>query len=175
MVEVINAVLILFVLASAVAAVFVTELISAVFILGGYSFFIAILWGLLNAADVSFTEAVVGAGASTIFMILALFQTSHHTKKPLLNFRPRSAMALTGILAAMFIWGSVDLPRFGDLASVPSVYLSPFYLLNTLTHADTPNAVTTVVTDYRGFDTLIETAVIFTAGIACLLIMRKKI
>jgi len=82
---------------------------------------------------------------------------------------------MIGALAFLFLWGSLDLHLFGDVTSEPSLYLSPFYLQHAYHHMHTPNTVTAVVVDYRGFDTLIETAVIFTAGIACLLIMREKV
>jgi len=175
MIETVNVILIVFVCACAFAAVRVRELVGAVFILGCYSFFLAVLWSLLNAADVSFTEAMVGAGASTIFLLLALMRTSHTTRAPVFRFLPGSALAVTLALAALFIWGSSQLPLFGDPLSPASQYVSPYYLEHTFRDAQTPNAVTAVVTDYRGFDTLIETTVIFTAGIACLLIMRRKL
>jgi multicomponent Na+:H+ antiporter subunit B len=40
--------------------------------------------------------------------------------------------------------------------------------------AATPNVVTTVLADYRGYDTLGETTVIFTAGVACILLLRRR-
>jgi multicomponent Na+:H+ antiporter subunit B len=52
--------------------------------------------------------------------------------------------------------------------------VSPRYLAQTLPETRTPNAVTAVVADYRGYDTLIETVVIFTAGIACWLLLARK-
>lgn len=173
MIEAINIILIIFVIVTAMAAARVNELVSAVFILGCYSFFLAILWTLLDAADVAFTEAVVGAGASTIFCILALFGSKHQIAKQKWNASHLWAFLLLLILGGVFIWGSLDLPRFGDLLSPANSYLSPYYLQNSLHDSHTPNAVTAIVVDYRGFDTLIETAVIFTAGVACLLIMRS--
>lgn len=174
MILAINIVLILFIIACAIATVHVKELVSAVFILSCYSFFYAILFSLLNAADVSFTEAMVGAGASTIFCLLALFETKHWAKGPVFAFNRGLAAAVTLCLGALLVWGSSDLPAFGIADSVPSLYLSPYYLLHTLHDMDTPNAVTSVLADYRSFDTLLETAVIFTAGISCLLIVRSS-
>jgi len=174
MIEALNLILIVFMLVAGVAAVMVSELVSATFLLGAFSFFAAILWSLLQSADVSFTEAMVGVGASTIFFLLALFRTRHHAASPVFSYRVLPAVLLTGLLALLFLWGSVDLPLLGDAASAPNSYLSPYFLLHTLHDTATPNAVTAVVTDYRGFDTLIESAVIFTAGTACLLIMRSR-
>jgi len=174
MVEIVNVALIIFMLFLAVAALRVRELISAVFLLGAYSFFIAVLFSLLKAVDVSFTEAMVGVGASTIFWIVAIFRTKHVAAEGVLKPYPLVSFIFIALLGALFIWGSLDLPLFGDIHSAASTYLSPHYLQNSLHDSHTPNAVTAIVVDYRGFDTLIEATVIFTAGVACLLIMRKK-
>ena len=58
---------------TAAGAIIVKDLISAVFILGSYSFALALVWALLGAVDVAFVEAVVGAGLATVFFLLTLF------------------------------------------------------------------------------------------------------
>jgi len=172
--EAVNIILILFILVCAVASVRVKELVSAVFILGCYSFFVAVLWSLLLAVDVSFTEALAGAGIATIFFLLALFGSVHFVKAKPPSTISYWGLALACLVGALLIWGSKDLAWFGDLNAAPHTHVSPFYLLNTIHDSHTPNAVTAIVVDYRGFDTLIETAVIFTAGVACLLVIKDK-
>lgn len=173
MTEIVNFILIVFVLVAAVAAVRVRELVSAVFLLGAFSFFLAVLWSVLAAPDVSFTEAMVGAGASTIFFLLALFGSGHYVAdKPPSALRPYALLAVIGF-GLFLLWGSLDLAMFGDLHSAPSENISPFYLTRSFADAATPNAVTAIVVDYRGFDTLIETTVIFTAGVACFLVLTR--
>lgn len=174
MVEWISLILIFFICACAVASVAVKELISASLLLSCFSFFLAILWALLAAPDVAFTEAVVGAGASTIFLILALFGSGHVVKPRRPNKTTLFAFLITLGLGLLFLWGSTELPGLGDPSSVASTYLSPYYLEHAYEHTKTPNVVTAVVVDYRGFDTLIEATVIFTAGAACLLIMKRR-
>ena len=78
---------------------------------------------------------------------------------------------LTGILLC---FGIQDMPDWGDPRSPASMRVSPRYLERTLEEMATPNAVTSVLADYRGYDTLGETTVIFTAGISCILILRKR-
>ena len=56
-------------LATAGAAIFVKDLISAVFLLGSYSFFLALVWAWLGAVDLAFVEAVVGAGSGTVLLL----------------------------------------------------------------------------------------------------------
>jgi multicomponent Na+:H+ antiporter subunit B len=78
------------------------------------------------------------------------------------------------LLGLLLLYAAEDLPRLGDPESPASVHVSPDYLTGSLKETNTPNVVTSVLMDYRAFDTLIETAVIFTAGIACALLLRRK-
>ena len=72
------------------------------------------------------------------------------------------------------IFGMLDMPEWGDPTSPASVHISPYYLRHSLEDTATPNVVTSVLADYRGYDTLGETTVVFTAGMSCLLLLRKK-
>ena len=74
---------------------------------------------------------------------------------------------------ALLIYGTVDMPDWGDLNSPPNSHVSPRYIEKTLEETATPNAVTSVLADYRGYDTLGETTVIFTAGIVCIMLLRR--
>ena len=67
--------LLVFLVMTAASAILVKDLISSVFILGTYSFTLALIWALLGAVDVAFVEAVVGAGLATVFFLLTLFST----------------------------------------------------------------------------------------------------
>ncbi len=69
----------LLILILAVAAVQVRDLLAAVIILGAYSFLMCLLWAALGAVDVSFTEAAVGAGISTVLMIATILRTTRRT------------------------------------------------------------------------------------------------
>ncbi|MDG2088200.1 MAG: DUF4040 domain-containing protein [Arenicellaceae bacterium] len=154
-------------------AILVKDLISAVFILGSYSFALALVWALLGAVDVAFVEAVVGAGLATVFFLLTLFRTTekdNHLRRPPMPWPAIIGLPLLGVL---LLYGAGDLPAFGDAYSAASTHISPVFLQNSLADTRTPNVVTAVLMDYRSFDTFIETIVIFTAGIACALILRK--
>jgi multicomponent Na+:H+ antiporter subunit B len=78
------------------------------------------------------------------------------------------------IVGAALVYGTLDMPRWADLYSPASTHVSPYYLRHSMEHTATPNVVTSVLADYRGFDTLGETTVIFTAGMACILLLRRK-
>jgi uncharacterized MnhB-related membrane protein len=70
----------LFVVICAVAAITVRDLLSAVMILGAYSFFMCLMWAQLGAVDVAFTEASVSAGIGTILLVAAVVKTTRRTR-----------------------------------------------------------------------------------------------
>lgn len=80
------------------------------------------------------------------------------------------AIVITGFL---LIYATVDMPNWGDPNSPANSHVSPRYILGTMPETATPNMVTAVLADYRGYDTLGETTVIFTAGIVCLMLLRR--
>ena len=62
------------------SALAVKDLLSAAILFGAYSFMMCLLWAIMGAVDVAFTEASVGAGVSTVLFVAAIFQTSRRTK-----------------------------------------------------------------------------------------------
>jgi multicomponent Na+:H+ antiporter subunit B len=87
-----------------------------------------------------------------------------------LKIFPFLIVFLTG---SLLIYGTEEMPKWGDPHSPASVHVSPRYIEKTVEETATPDMVTSVLADYRGYDTLGETTVIFTAGIACLLLLRR--
>lgn len=85
-----------------------------------------------------------------------------------------AALIATIMTGALLIYGTGEMPGWGDPNSPASSHVSPKYIQEALEKTATPNMVTAVLADYRGYDTLGETTVIFTAGIACVLMLRKK-
>ncbi len=85
----------------------------------------------------------------------------------------RIALIAVFLTGALLIYGTVDFPDWGDPESPASRHVSPRYIEKTVEETATPNMVTSVLADYRGYDTLGETTVIFTAGIACILLIRR--
>ncbi|MBF0202980.1 MAG: DUF4040 domain-containing protein [Desulfamplus sp.] len=76
----IDLIVLVLVIVSAVAAITVKDLLSASVMLGAYSFLLCLLWTVMGAVDVAFTEATVGAGVSTVFCVSAIFHTTRRTK-----------------------------------------------------------------------------------------------
>jgi len=74
-----NFILVLFVYICAIAAITIRDLLSAVVVLGAYSFFMCLLWAEMAAIDVAFTEASVSAGIGTVLMIGAVRKTKRRS------------------------------------------------------------------------------------------------
>lgn len=84
------------------------------------------------------------------------------------------ALITTIIVGALLVYGTVDMPDFGDSTSPASSHVSPLYIQEAYQKTATPNIVTAVLADYRGYDTLGETTVIFTAGVVCMMLLRRR-
>ena len=166
--------LLILLLMTAAGAIMVKDLISSVFILGSYSFLLALVWAWLGAVDVAFVEAVVGAGLATVFFLLTLFSADPKDTRIRRSAPPLIAYVGLPVLGLLLLYAAEDLPEFSDPLSQANTRVSQEYVKNSFQETDTPNLVTAVLMDYRAFDTLIETAVIFTAGIACAILLGRK-
>lgn len=76
----INFLILTFVIIAGIGAITVKDLLSAAILFGAYSFMLCLLWSVMGAVDVAFTEASVGAGVSTVLFVAAVFRTSRRTK-----------------------------------------------------------------------------------------------
>jgi multicomponent Na+:H+ antiporter subunit B len=83
------------------------------------------------------------------------------------------ALIIVILTGSLLIYSSLDMPDWGDPNSPGSTHVSPRYIEKTIEETATPNAVTSVLADYRGYDTLGETVVIFTAAVVCILLLRR--
>jgi multicomponent Na+:H+ antiporter subunit B len=125
---------------------------------------------VLDAVDVAMTEASVGAGMSTV-ILLATLHLVKTTEIQTFFLRPLP-MFVALVTGACLVWGTLVLPPFGTPDAPIHKHVAPRYLADTIKETHVPNAVTSVLADYRGFDTLGETTVIFTAGIGVMLLLR---
>jgi energy-converting hydrogenase B subunit D len=72
-------IILLLVVVCAVGALAVKDLLGAGILFGAFSFMMCLLWAIMGAVDVAFTEASVGAGVSTVFFVAAVYQTTRRT------------------------------------------------------------------------------------------------
>ena len=252
----IDIVLLFFVMATAIAVVEMRNLFAVAIVGGIYSLLMALVWVHLDAVDVAFTEAAVGAGISTILILGTLVHVGTQEKmKKALNVPALITVIATGLV---LIYGTLDMPRLGDPHSpanthplyagyinqdiqkisvdgvathapvdshaadmtVAETHASPDNDAHEASsvgeehaveqtpvdphaaetnetpdhaasdgdhaasdsgahhgdyfHGHVPNTVTSVIVSYRAFDTMFETAVIFTAGLAMILLLRRR-
>jgi len=134
-----------------------------------YSFLMATVLVVLDAVDVAMTEASVGAGISTVLLLAAL----HLIKTLELRPAKTSILPLLASLAtgAVVVWGALALPPFGAADSPIHRHVVPRYVERSLEETNVPNLVSSILADYRGYDTLGETTVIFAAGIGVLALL----
>lgn len=155
-----------------VAIVRQRDLFGVIVLAGVYSFLMASVLMVYDAVDVAMTEAAVGAGVSTVLLLAALHLTkAREYPQP----RPAAIPLLVSFgVGAALIWATYDLPGFG-LADTPiNKHVVPYYFENTVKDTNVANLVASILADYRGFDTLGETTVVFTAGIGVLLLLKGR-
>jgi multicomponent Na+:H+ antiporter subunit B len=159
-------------LITALGIVRARELFAATMLLGIFSLEMAAVFLFLDAADVALTEAAVGAGVATVLLLGALALTDHEERG---RSRHRGLpLLVVAVTVASLVYASFDQPRLGDATAPPHRHIAPWYLEETPAAIDVPNVVTAVLASFRGYDTLGELFVIFTAGIGVLLVLGGR-
>ncbi|MDX1593529.1 MAG: DUF4040 domain-containing protein [Gammaproteobacteria bacterium] len=161
-----------FLVVIAVAVARLRNLFAAVMLTGIYSLHAALLFVSLDAVDVAFTEAAVGAGISTVLMLATLGLVGREESPPRKPaWLPLCVVLVTG---GALIFATFDMPRFGDPDAPVHRHVAPRYIHDSPQETGVPNMVTSVLASYRGYDTLGETVVIFTAGVGVLLLLGGR-
>jgi len=154
----------------AIAIVKIRNLFAVTMLTGIYSLLAASLFVVLDAVDVALTEAAVGAGIMIILMLGTLSLTTKeekvHSKRH--NFLALGVVTVTG---AALIYGTLDMPHFGDPEAPAHTHLSPHFTQESVDEIGIPNMVTSVLASYRGIDTLGEAVVILAAAVGVLLVL----
>ena len=157
---------------SAVAILLVRHLFAVAALTGAFSLLAAGLFVALDAVDVAFTEAAVGAGISTVLMLGTLALTARRERLAT-KFSP-TALIVVLVTGAALIYATSDMPVFGDPNAPGLVHVVPDYIEGSEKDLVIPNIVTSVLASYRGYDTLGEVAVIFTAGIGVMFLLGLR-
>ncbi len=181
--EIINIVLLTMLALTAVGIARLRNLFAVTMLSGIYSLLSASIFVVLDAVDVAFTEAAVGAGITTVLLLGTLMLTDREARDGSRANRAGAMIVVVALGGALF-YATLDpmMPRFGDPRTPAQTHVAPQYLKDTVPQGSSkepvkvgiPNVVTTVLASYRGYDTLGETVVIFTAGIAVLLLLGQR-
>lgn len=162
-------VLLAFLAITALAALRLRDLFAVVILFAMYSLLSAGLFVVMDAVDVAFTEAAVGVGISTVLMLETLSLTTRYEKEP--THRPVLPLITVTITGIALLYGTLDLPPYGDPGAPAHLHVAPRYIEKSQQEVGVPNIVTGVLASYRGYDTLGEIVVIFTAGVGVLLLL----
>jgi multicomponent Na+:H+ antiporter subunit B len=158
-----------FVAISAVLAVNSRNLFESSVWLGIFSLMMAANFFILDAPDVAITEAAVGAGVSTVLFLGALALTAEHEHvKEKFRWLPVIVMSVLGLVLLIV---SFEQPLLGDFTAPVHQHVAPWYLSETPRLIDIPNIVTAILASFRGYDTLGEVIVVFTAGIGVISVL----
>lgn len=158
---------------TAVAIVRTKNLFVSVMLTSIFSLLMAANFFILDAADVALTEAAVGAGITTVIFLSALALTAEREQRQT-GGGQGIALGAVGVLGALIIYATFDKPRLGDPEAPVHQHVAPWYLEKTPEYIDIPNVVTAILSSFRGYDTLGEVFVVFTACIGVLFILGVR-
>lgn len=165
-------ILLAFLAATAVAVIRLKNLFTVVMLSAVYSLLAASIFLSMDAGDVAFTEAAVGAGITTVMLLSTLALTGFAE-------RPRRrgkwlALAMVTLTGVALVWGTIDMPAFGDPQATPRQHVAPRFIEESPREIGIPNMVASVLASYRGFDTLGEVMVVLTAGLGVLMLLGRR-
>ncbi len=167
----IEAILFAFLLAVTIVIVRERDLFAAAMLTGIFSLLSAGLFTIMDAVDVAFTEAAVGAGFSTVLFLGTLSLTTNKAKRQKWRVLPLLVVVATG---AALVYGTFDLPAYGDPEAIIHQRVAPDYIEGTKKDIGIPNIVTAVLASYRGYDTMGEVTVVLVAGAGVLLLLGGR-
>ena len=167
--EAVEIILFLFMIGVALYIIQLRSLFAAAMLFAIFSLLSAGMLTLMDAVDVAFTEAAVGAGISTVLILGALSLTTSEESRPTHHgWSAKIVVVLTGLMLA---YGTLDMPSYGDPDAPIHQHVAPHYLIDSTKEIGIPNVVTSVLASYRGYDTFGETTVVLAAAVGAILLL----
>ncbi len=169
---IVDILLLVMLILTAIGMVRLKNLFATAMLSGIYSLVSAVLFVLLDAVDVAFTEAAVGAGIAGVLMLGTLSLVDVEEKTP--KRKPWLPLILVVITGGVLVYGVTDLPSFGNPQNPIHQHVAPRYIQTSPEEIGVPNMVTSVLASYRGFDTFGETTVVMTALTAVFILLGSR-
>jgi len=161
-----------FIIVAAIVAIEIKDLLAATIAVGAVGFAVAIMFILTQAPDLAIVQIVVEVLTVIIFVAVVL-QTTHDDTTVGLNrgmiFPLVSYLAFGFVFIALVLYTFNELPKFGE----PIMKVAQFYIDQGLAKTGAANIVAAVILDFRGYDTLGEATVLFTAVLGVLTVLRR--
>lgn len=169
--EIVDLVLLVILAITGIAVIRTRNLFVAVMLASIYSLISAGLFVVMDAVDVAFTEAAVGAGISTVLLLGTLALVGEKEHKPQHTaLLPLFVVVVTG---GILVYGASQMPPFGHPENPAHQHVAPYYLEESYDDIHIPNVVTSVLASYRGYDTMGEVTVVFAAMVGVLLLLAR--
>lgn len=171
-----------FVIVTAIAAALLRDTLAVIIVFAAYSLGMALFYTLLLAPDVGLTEAAIGAGVTTILLLVTIAKTTRpRTDELFAKVNWPAATVAIGLAAVLLsVTGSIPVENFlGDATPVtgavgtPGAEVTGHYLEAAYEQTGVTNTVTAVLAAYRGFDTFGEAVVVFAAGVAVVVVLHR--
>jgi multicomponent Na+:H+ antiporter subunit B len=166
-----------FVLATALATAAFKDVLAAIIVFAAYSLGMAIYYAVLLAPDVAMTEAAIGAGVTTLLLLLTIAKTVRPGRDRLFETVHWPGLLVVGAFTSAILVTVTSFPAIGAMDapiwSHPEV--TQYYLAEAYHDTGVENVVTAVLAGYRGFDTFGEAVVVFAAGVATLVVLHSEV
>jgi len=161
--------LLLFMVIAAIVAVEVEDLLSSVIAVGAVGLGLSMVFLILKAPDLAITQLVV-----EILCLIILIRATINKDLPLIKdgrwlFNTTSTLLFIGLFLILAHFALKDLPAFGQ----PIMRVAKEYIATGLQKTGAANIVAAIILDFRGYDTLGEATILFTAVMGVLAIMRR--
>lgn len=166
-----------FVLAAAIATAAFRDVLAAIIVFAAYSLGMAIYYAVFLAPDVAMTEAAIGAGVTTLLLLLTIAKTVRPGRERDFESVNWPGLLVVGAFTVAILATVTSFPEVGAAdAPVPAhPEVSQYYLAEAYHDTGVENVVTAVLAGYRGFDTFGEAVVVFAAGVASLVVLRAEV
>lgn len=181
-------VLLTFLVVCAVCVSFSKNLLNSVIIFMGYSLVMSVIWMILESPDLAITEAAVGAGITSILFFVTLNRIHSMFKntadkianpdeelKPVKRFKKlyvSIAVLFTIFFSTVMVITVSNSPKTGELSNPANNEVAEKYIVDGLEETGATNIVAGMILDYRAFDTLGESHVLFVAAITVTILLR---
>ncbi len=161
--------LLLFMIIAAVVAVEIKDMLSSVVAVGAVGLGLSLAFLVLKAPDLAITQLVVEILCLIILIRATLKRDLPHSTSGRWLFNTASTLIFIGVFLFFAYFTLKELPQF----SQPHLKVASHYLKEGLKNTGAANLVASVILDFRAFDTLGEVAVLFTAVMGVLAVLRK--
>lgn len=163
-------VLLIFMIIGSIIAIETKNLLSSVISCGVIGFSVSIAFLMLGAPDIAITQVVVEILILVILIRATITIDNTSIEAHWDTFAVVSSLIFFGLFLVFAFLAVQDLPRFGE----PSMRVSREYLVTGPEKTGAANVVTSIILDFRGYDTLGEATVLFTSILGAFVILRRR-